>query len=133
MNKLKKHINFDSSFTELANSLKSKDIVYTRICRNLLHLMLNISFPNKNESPSYLRLLGFKKTASHLLNKEFLKENGCNLPIITKTANAKKLLSPQAFAMFSEDIRASHLYYHICYQKFGHSVKSEFQRGPIIL
>lgn len=133
MNKLKKHINFDSSFTELANSLKSKDIVYTRICRNLLHLMLNISFPNKNESPSYLRLLGFKKTASHLLNKEFLKENGCNLPIITKTANAKKLLSPQAFAMFSEDMRASHLYYHICYQKFGHSVKSEYQQGPIIL
>ena len=125
--KIKKHLSPQLLFSELAQQLKSKDLVYTRICRNLLHILLEIPHLAQYTEPPYVRLLGFKKGSSHLLKEARA------LPIITKVADARKILSEDALSHFHADLQRSHLYQHICYQKYGHVCPSEYAHGPIIL
>lgn len=132
-NRIYKSYHYCSSFHQLCDAIKSKNLVYTSVCRNLLHILLDTSVPSKENIPGYLRLLGLKKEASCLLNSGRQASHRPLVPIITKVADAKKLLSAKEYALFEEDIRAAHLYRHICYQKFGFCAKSEYQQGPIIL
>lgn len=125
--KIKKHLSPQLQFSTLAQQLKSKDLVYTRICRNLLHILLEIPHLAPYTEPPYARLLGFKKGSSHLLKEAKA------LPIITKVADAKKILSEDALSQFNADLERSHLYQHICYQKYGHVCASEYAHGPVIL
>lgn len=132
-NRLEKIKNYEYSFTDYANALKTKDMVYTRICRNLMHILLDLKNINYKIQPGYLRLLGFKKSASHLLKKGKDADFSPIVPVITKTADAKKLLSSSAYAQFEKDVMAAHLYNHICHQKYGFTAKNEYMHGPVIL
>lgn len=126
-NKLQKTFSFHENFTTLVERLKTKDLVYTRICRNLLHILLEITKEEPKWNPEYVRLLGFKKSSSSLLKRTEA------ISVITKVADARKHLSEEAFSYFQKDIRISHLYNHICYEKYGYHCKSEYEQGPIIL
>ena len=132
-NRLKKIKTYEYSFTDYANRLKTKEMVYTRICRNLTHILLDLKHINYKEKPGYLRLLGFKKSASFLLKKGKSSDFSPLVPIITKTADAKSILSASAYAQFEKDVMATHLYNHICYQKYGYVIKNEFTHGPVII
>lgn len=132
-NRIYKSMDYRTSFHQLCDAIKSKNLVYTSVCRNLLHILLDTSMPDLSHTPEYLRLLGLKKEASHLLNSGRHASNRPSVPIITKAADAPKILSAKAYKSFEEDIRASHLYYHICHEKFGCTAKTEYQQGPIIL
>lgn len=132
-NRIYKSYNYCTSFSQLCDIIKCKNLVYSSICRNLLHILLDTSTPDKTDNPEYLRLLGFKKEASWLLNAKRQASNPPLIPIITKVADAKKILSAKDYTLFEEDIKASHLYNHICHEKFGYCVKPEYQQGPIIL
>ena len=132
-NRIYKSYDYCSSFTGLCDTIKSKNLVYTSVCRNLLHILLDTSVPDKMVPPGYLRLLGFRKEASHLLNSGRQASIQPNLPIITKVADAKNILPPESYQLFEEDIHATHLYHHICHQKFGYSMKTEYLQGPVIL
>lgn len=93
-----------SSFSEFAMQLKTKELTYTRISRALMHLLLN----QKTMYPaSYNRVLGFRKSGGALL-KEIGKRS--SLPLITKAADAPRLLTGDALAAFESDIQASLLY-----------------------
>lgn len=127
LNKLKKTLSFHQSFTTLVEQLKTKDLVYTRICRNLLHILLGITNEAPKWEPEYVRLLGFKKSSSSLLKRTEA------ISIITKVADARKFLSEAGFSHFEKDIQCSHLYNHICYEKYGYECKTEYEQGPIIL
>ena len=59
-----------------------------------------------------------------------MKKNA-SLPIITKTANAGKLLSPQALNWFEQDLFSSHFYQSIAAQK-GRTMKNEYTRSVIL-
>ena len=128
-----KSFDYCSSFTELCDAIKSKNLVYTSVCRNLLHILLDISVPDKINPPGYLRLLGLRKEASHLLNSGRQASIRPGLSVITKVADAKNILPAGSYQFFEEDIRATHLYHHICHEKFGYSMKTEYQQGPVIL
>lgn len=126
-NKLRKTFSFHQSFTTLVEDLKTKDLVYTRICRNLLHILLGITKEDAKWEPEYVRLLGFKKSSSSLIKRTEA------ISVVTKVADAGKLLSENGLSHFQKDILCSHLYNHICYEKYGYCCKSEYEQSPIIL
>lgn len=124
--KIKKNLPNFKNFSDFTELLKSKDLVHTRISRILLHILLDLkkdTFPTK---VPYTRLLGLKKESSHLL------KSVSEIPIITKVADARKKLPPQAYALLEKEILCNDLYSHICQQKFHTSIPSEFKQSPII-
>lgn len=113
--------------SEYANALWTKDITYARVCRALSHMMLRIKKDTWDvHSPvPYARVLGFKKEASPLLSS--IKKNS-GIPLITKLADAYKLLSPEAYRLLELDMRCAHIYDSIVQQKSGIWPKHEMQK-----
>lgn len=112
------------SFEEMILELKTKQYTYNRISRGLLHLMLGIT---KEEmvcrTPSYARILGFRRSALPLLHE--MKKKSM-LPLITKLAAAEKN------AMLQLDIRSSHMYHMAVYEKFKTQLPDEYRREILI-
>jgi len=108
-----------TDITSFANALKTKNYTYTRISRVLIHILLDITADSLNESPSYARLLGFRKEASALLHD--IKENS-SLELISKLSDAH--MCP----MLSKDIFAASVYEQI---NKGH--RNEFRMSPIVI
>lgn len=114
--------------------LKSKDLTQTRISRSLLHILLSITkkdmenFAAKGDA-LYARLLGFRKSSEALLGH--LSKG--SIPLLSKLADADKLLSPLGIQMLSHDIFASHLYDSIPAQKTGRPIQNEYSRQIVIL
>lgn len=133
---------------------KSRDITYTRMSRILLHLLLHIRDTDYAAGKAqgyipYLRILGFRRDSSALLGE--LKRRTA-VPVISKLANAKKLLVISADAMQEHpanalpeqsadamqksyaaslldlDIFAADLYEQIASQKKGTTPRSEYTR-----
>jgi predicted nucleotidyltransferase len=106
------------TFTEFAAKLKSRDMTYSRIMRSLMHILLN----HKKESAAndYVRILGFNETGRAFLSN--LRKT-CTLPIITKPADYKDLLT--------DDIFASALYNQIVYEKYGTVIADDFRHKII--
>lgn len=101
-----------TSWAQFCTLIKTKNITYTRISRLLLHLLLNIKAEDYElfHCPSpvpYLRVLGFRKSASPLLS--FIKQSG-NVPLITSMSGVQKQLPPQTFSYLQTDITASDIY-----------------------
>lgn len=110
--------------SEFAMKIKTKNIVYSRICRCIMHIILEITkkqseIYNINAVP-YIRLLGFNKTGQEYLS--FVKKD-LTVPLITKTADYKELL---AF-----DLACSDIYSQVIYEKFGTELRNEVLQGVI--
>lgn len=128
-----------TTYKEFCIQLKSKQITYTRIQRCLLHILLQISkeditaVKDQNiplDTMLYARLLGFRKEKQEVIR--LIKKNTA-IPIITKTANAKQLLSAYAYSIFQKDITASQLYRQAAMQKFHSVLKNEYTHGLVLL
>lgn len=133
-NRILNEINYHTKFTDLIELIKTKQFTYTRISRTLLHILLQIKTELMSTfllSPdsAYARLLGFQTSAS--TNLKQIKKNGL-IPVITKVADADKLLSPIAMQCFQADLKATHLYNQIVFSKFNTVLPNEFKAGPII-
>ena len=107
--------------------IKTKQYTYTRVQRALLHCLLGIRITPKigpNKYPlSYIRILGFRKSASKLIR--MLNEQA-TLPVITKVAPYADLLS--------EDIRTTELYTKVKCTKYNMiQTSNEFTHGLIII
>ena len=76
----------------------------------------------------YLRILGLRKNTTELLHS--IKKNA-DRPIITKLADARTLLTPDALALLEQDIFASTLYAK-CASKNG-GIVSEYRRTPVLI
>lgn len=123
----------DLTYEEIIAVLKTKQITETRIRRALLHLLLGIRTRQienfrANGSIFYAQVLGLCPTASELL-REIKKRS--TVPLITKTANASKILEPQAHAMWEQDLHASHLYRSVQSAVYGIPFKTEYECSPI--
>ena len=82
------------SLSEFAARLKHKQYTHTRITRALIHILLGITKEHAvMQAAPYARLLAMKKTASPLMKE--IKEH-TRIPVITKAADAKKVLSADA-------------------------------------
>lgn len=121
------------SFCEL---LKAKNMTYTRVSRNLLHILLDIRQANMDAFCSkdyiyYARLLGFKKEAEPLLSA--VKERSA-IPLLSKLADADKLIGTKTGReMLDADIRAGHVYSLLVQQKFGGGLHNEYQNQIIVV
>ncbi|MCR5355927.1 MAG: nucleotidyltransferase family protein [Lachnospiraceae bacterium] len=137
-----------NSFSGLINNIKSKDLAYTRISRALLHILLGITRDNMNEYIAggynyYLRILGFRKSASDLLHA--LKQSS-SVPLITKCADHESILRDHylsdnwdtyghglALRMFKEGINASELYNKAVCEKGRQPFISEYEHQVVII
>lgn len=134
-NKIRNHLNEYVTFDDFVMTLKSKDLTYSRISRCLLHILLNIKQTDYNIGKAigfapYLRVLGFKKDSSDLLS-----EIDCHAsaPIITKVADAEKILDYETYKIFERDILASNLFYQRMANKSHTKPVNEFTHQMVIL
>lgn len=131
VNQLDNYINAEN-FMEL---LKNKQYTLTRINRSITHILLNIEKEKASEYAEngyaqYIRILGFKKSSAPLLT---LIKNESKIPIISKLADYKRLLSPTGITMLEQDLFASHVYQTVVTDKFKCSLPNEFQQKIIII
>lgn len=121
-------------FSERITQLKTKGYTYTRISRALLHLILGITTEQTAQAKAldyapYARILGFKKSAGPLLSH--LREKS-QIPLITKTADATKLLDPAPLSMLETDFYVSHVYQSLLASK-GRIIRNEYTKSVIVL
>ena len=116
-----------------AELLKTKNVTLAHVNRSLIHTVLQISKEDIIQARAeglipYVRILGFRESAAPLLTK--LKQN-CSVPILTKTADAGKLLSAQGQKLFSMEVKAHELYRQLIYQKFRGVIPDDYRAGVI--
>ena len=104
-------------------NVKSRQYTYSRICRCVLHIILNITKINaahySGENVPYIRILGFDTTGQKYLSE--IKKK-CSPQIITKTADYKDMLV--------DDIYCTSIYNQLVYNKYNMIIKDEF-RQPV--
>ena len=110
------------NIAEFAMKVKSKNIVYSRICRCIMHIILEIrkSMSDFYNNIPYIRLLGFNKTGQLYLGS--IKKE-LDVPFITKAADYKNEL------IF--DLACSDIYTQAVYEKYGYVMKNELQQNII--
>ncbi len=88
LNKLKKNVTKVTSYDELINSVKTKNITYRKIARGLLYYLCDFTTDarNKMSDITYIRILGISSNGRIYLNK--IKKD-CSLPIISKFTREK--------------------------------------------
>ena len=108
-----------TTMTDFALLCKSKNLTYTRICRSLMHILLNMTQENAEllkakDYSQYARLLGFTACVKELLKS--IKANA-SIPIITKPVNALKQLDGPALLSLRSDLFAATVYERTKQQK----------------
>ena len=98
-----------------------------------MHILLKIKKDNIKKTAPYVRLLGMKKSSGVLLKNIHQQIQKNNFTIIQKPSLAKKLLAPDIFSLYENDITASHLYQQIIYHKFHYRLPIEYKNNLIIL
>lgn len=122
------------NFRSFCEILKTKDMTYTRISRCLMHILLNITKEEiqlcmtMGDIP-YARVLGLRKEAQPLLSK--IKEKS-SIPLVTKLADAEKVLFPGAMDLLKREIERSNIYESTAALKSDRHMKNEWQI-PIII
>ena len=115
-------------------NLKTRQYTYTRISRSLFHILLDMTEADAvrrktNGYVSYVRILGFRRESAPLLGA--IKKASA-LPLITKTADASKMLSEHTFSDFQKDLYCSHLYQAVYQAKTGQALPNEYTHSVII-
>lgn len=134
--KITKNLCSYQGYEAFCMQLKSKDLTYTRISRTLLHILLGIKTPSCFLEPyssrklpvPYARLLGFRKSAAPLLSA--MKANS-SIPLLSKMAAAKDLLSGEDLAFFQAEVRYASLYQGVLALKTGTPILNEYCCSPI--
>ncbi len=109
-----------SSFEDFAALCKSRHLTYTRVCRSLMHILLDMTQEQadqlKADGCGYARLLGFrtKDRRSRLLNR--IQEN-TSIPVITSPAKGLRALTGSALISLKADIHAANIYESVKAQK----------------
>lgn len=134
-NKIKNALNEYVFFEDFIDTLKTKDMTYTRVNRCLLHILLGIKQSDYTIGRAigfapYLRILGFKNVSSGLLSEMKRKATA---PIISKVADASTLLDYETNKFFEKDIFASNLYYQHVARKAGTKPRNEYTSQIVIV
>ena len=125
-----------TDYTSFCEQLKTKNMTYTRVARNLLHILLNIyqedmDIFRKDDYVYYAKMLGFKKEAEPLLSA--VKEHS-EIPLLSKLADADDIIaSSNGRKLLAADIRAAHIYSLLMQQKFGGPIQNEYRRQIVVM
>ncbi|MCC8136850.1 MAG: nucleotidyltransferase family protein [Clostridiales bacterium] len=123
------------SFEEITALIKTRQITESRVRRALLHLILDIRRKDveiwrTNGGVFYAHLLGFRQEAAPLLH-EIKKKSA--LPLLSKAANAPRILSGCGLQMWNQDAAASHLYRSLRTLRYGTPFQSEYKISPVVI
>ena len=132
--RIRKHLYAYTDWHHFCLLLKSRNLTYTRISRCLSHILLDIRqealvSARRNGFPAYLRILGFSQNAAPLL--AVIKEHA-RMPLLSKLADAPKVLPPALLPLLEEEIRASHIYQAAVSGKCRKPFLNEYQRQIVI-
>lgn len=116
---LYRHLPAFVSFEDFAMQCKTKNLTYARICRGLMHILLDMTQENADalkhyDYSQYARLLGFSRHGRDLLKS--IKANA-SVPIVTKPAASLKQLDGTARISLLADLHAADIYDSIYQQK----------------
>lgn len=132
-NRIAKTLQQFTTFDNFCMLLKSKNYTYTRICRCMFHILLdihqyNIDAKPDSQMPHFVRMLGFRKEAAPLLSE--IKKNS-DIILLSKLTNYEKVLTPEDQTKLQTDLNAYNVYQSAVTAKTGTAAISEFTR-PII-
>lgn len=134
--RIQKNVYRFTSFSCFCDLLKTREITYSRISRCLLHILLDIRkadvsmYVNELSYTPYARILGFRKDAAPLL-KEISSHT--QIPLISKLADAHKILTEPQMDMLRKDIMISHIYSSIRAEKKPGVMQNEYTTPIVIL
>lgn len=127
--KIRKNLPSFHSFTTFADTLKSKEITYSRISRLLTHILLDLKTADLDQymqnGIGFARILGFRESAAPLLSS-IKKRSAITLP--GRLSDSKTVLCPSDLRMLKETIRASCIYQSVVSNKFHTKYRNEFSR-----
>lgn len=132
-NKIANQLDQFTSFTGFATLLKTREVTYTRVCRVLLHILLDIrqdDYSVYTPDNAYLRVLGFRRDATELLSA--IKKEA-SLPLVTKMADASSILSEKANRLLARDIATADLYRSVLAIRTGQTPRNEFTQPIVII
>jgi predicted nucleotidyltransferase len=98
------------SWTQFCRLLKTKNITYTAVSRALMHILLEIRKKEFPRETNYVRVLGCRRDAAHLLGR--IQRESKGLRLITDLPKDLSL-----YPGLLQDIRASELYDYIARRK----------------
>lgn len=121
-----------TNWSGFCQQMKTKNITYARLSRLFAHMLLQIRQEDYKAypAPSYLRILGFRKSAAPLLSA--LKAHS-SLPLITTPTDARQMLSKEGRCLLDFDLRATELYRICLTAKGDNSLKNDFRQQLIRL
>lgn len=127
-----------TNFTGFCHLLKSRDVTYARISRVLMHILLNMKTPDFFKAPShhrklfvpYARLLGFRQSAVPLLHA--IKKSS-DVPLLSKPADARFLLSKEAYSLLQQDFFCSSVYESVAAPWGNRPFINEIKQSPIVM
>lgn len=133
--RIRKRLQEYAGFHAFCDLLKTKEMTHTRISRSLLHVLLDITKEDADLWRSqglipYARVLGFRRDAAELLSA--IKEKS-DIPLITKLADAEKILPEETFRLFQKELRISQLYLGLAAGKKGGVPSNEYTVPLVIL
>ena len=129
--RISNHLAEYESFSGFCDLLKNKSVTRARIARALTHILLQL--PAQMPAPlisgsgtlPYLRVLGFRGTASPLLHELKLRAQA---PLITRVPEAERTLSAEAMLYFNQDLFAAELYRSTLLHKCGRCYPDDYRR-----
>lgn len=129
-NKIKAGLESYQGFDELCESLKSKDLTYSRISRSLLHILLDIRQDHMDEYcqngyAAYARILGMRETAFPFLKRA---SEASSISVINGLKTADKLLDDKQKRLLTETLNSSLIYNRL----IGRKTQSEYRMKPVI-
>lgn len=128
-NRIMNHLKDFITFEQFCDLLKTKDMTYSRICRCLFHILLNIRTSDLQQYESdghcqYARVLGFRKDSTRLMSQ---MKRTSSIPLLTKITQTESL-SDSALHMLEQDIFAADLYESVLTDKFKMPFITEYQQ-----
>lgn len=134
-NRICRHLTEYKNFDDFCNLLKTRELTYTRISRCLLHILLNLTKEDMEvcselEHTPYARILGFRRGAEPLLS---IIHEHASIPLVSKLADAEKILSPDIYPMLKQDIQISQLYYGVAAGLTGSQPVNEYSIPLVIV
>ena len=124
------------TFSQFCDLLKTKELTHSRISRSLLHILLDIRkndvdpyVQNLDYTP-YARILGFRRQAAPLLHE---LGTHTQIPLVSKLADAYKVLDEPSLSMLKREITASDIYNSVRSGKSKSEMTNEYSTPIVIL
>jgi len=120
-------------FSDFAMLLKNKAYTYSRICRGLIHILLDIRADDLNAYRNngwifYNKLLGMRNTSANYETLNLISKASVPLLTSVKSSSAQDALQSLAKNMLNTDIAATDIYEHISSIKYAREPHIEATR-----